>query len=166
MKERLPRKPLYIILVTILSSFIFKPVSAVIVRFKNYKRVSCSSFMNKTRKIFSFFQLCSAVFMILALMWLTVSSPFVLASQQEQAKQHKEKAAAPLTGTEEEASNPFGNNTEEKTPGANSFSEEYLHSYHAASHFYIEISQYHKLENADTYIAFHGELLVPPPNLV
>jgi hypothetical protein len=122
--------------------------------------------MKKNRKIYSVFQLCSAVFMVLALMWLTVSTPFVLASQQQQAKHHKmEKAASsPLAGNEEEASNPFGSNTEEKAPTSTNFSEEFLHSFHIISHFYTEVSQYHKHENSDIYIAFHGELLVPPPN--
>jgi hypothetical protein len=136
------------------------------VRLKKSNALSCSSFMKKNRKIYSVFQLCSAVFMILALMWLTVSTPFVIASQQQQAKQHKmEKAdSSPVAGNEEETNNPFGNNTDEKAPNANTFSEEYLHHFHIASHFYTEISQYHKQENSDTYIAFHGELLVPPPN--
>ena len=122
--------------------------------------------MKKNRKIYSVFQLCSAVFMILALMWLTVSTPFVLASHQQQAKQYKmeKSASSPLAGNEEETNNPFANNTEDKAPNTSIFSEEYLHSFHIISHFYPEISQYHKHENSDTYIAFHGELLVPPPN--
>lgn len=121
--------------------------------------------MKKNRKIYSVFHLCSAVFLILALMWLTVSTPFVIAGQEEAAKQNKtEKAASPLAGNEEETNNPFGNNTEEKASTTSGFSEEYLHSFHVISHFYTEISQYHKHENSDIYIAFHGELLVPPPN--
>lgn len=121
--------------------------------------------MKKNFKIYTVLQLSSAILMIVLLCWLTISTPFVYASQQEQAKQGKiNHDCTTNAGNEEETSNPFGNNTEEKTPGTNSFSEEYLHSYHAASHFYIEVSQYHKSENADTYIAFHGELLVPPPN--
>jgi hypothetical protein len=100
-------------------------------------------------------------------MWLTVSTPFVIASLQQQAKQHKmEKAASsPIAGNEEDTGNPFGNNTEEKAPTSTNFSEEYLHSFHVISHFCREISQYHKHENSNTYIAFHGELLVPPPNV-
>ena len=122
--------------------------------------------MKKIRKTYNVFQLCSAVFMILALMWLTVSTPFVLATQQEQAKQHKtEKAtSSPIAGSEEETNNPFGNGTEEKAPDTSNFSEEYLHTFHTICHFYTEVSQYHKHENSGTYIAFHGELLVPPPN--
>ena len=123
--------------------------------------------MKKSRKTYNVFQLCSAVFIILALMWLTVSTPFVLASQQEQAKQHKtEKTTSSLVNSnEEETNNPLGNSTEEETPNSTSLSEEYLHTFHIISHFYTEVSQYHKIENSDTYIAFHGELLVPPPNM-
>lgn len=122
--------------------------------------------MKRRGKIYSASQLISAVIMILALAWLTVSTPFVLASQQEQAKQHKmEKASSsPIENSEEESSNPLGNNTEEKVPTTTSLSEEYLHTAHIISHFYTEVSQYHTHENSDTYIAFHGELLVPPPN--
>ncbi len=148
-----------------MSFFNFTPVSAVNVRFKNYKRVSCHSFMKKNRKIYSVYQLSSAILMIVLLCWLTISTPFVYASQQDQAKHGKvTHACVTNCGSEEETSNPFGNNTEEKAPNSTSLSEEYLHSYHATSNFYIEISLYHKCENADTYIAYHGELLVPPPN--
>lgn len=122
--------------------------------------------MKGRSKIYSVSQLISAVIMILALAWLTVSAPFVLASQQEQARQQKmEKAASsPIENNDEESSNPLGSNTEEKVPGSTSLSEEYLHTAHVISHFCTEVSQYHKHENSDIYIAFHGELLVPPPN--
>lgn len=121
--------------------------------------------MKKSRQIFSGFQLASAIIMVALLAWLTISSPFVYASQQEQASHGKITHSCTTNGgNEEESSNPFGSNTEEKAPGSSSLSEEFLHSYHAISHFYTEISQYHKSENADAYIAFHGELLVPPPN--
>jgi hypothetical protein len=133
---------------------------------KKCKSVSCKLFMNKSRKIYSTLHLCSAAFMILALAWLTVSTPFVLASQQKEAKQHKmEKAASsPITDNEEESSNPLGNNTEEKVPCNTSISEEYIHSNYRTYFLVSVATQYHKCENADTYIAFHGELLVPPPN--
>jgi hypothetical protein len=121
--------------------------------------------MKRKRKIYSVSQLASAVVMILALVWLTVSTSFVYAAQQELAKQQKmEKAASPLAGSEEESSNPFGNNTEEKAPNTTSLSEEYIHNSHRIHFFFSIATQYHKCENADIYIAFHGELLVPPPN--
>jgi len=127
--------------------------------------ITLQHFMKRGRKIYSVSQQVSAVVMILALVWLTVSTPFVYAAQQELAKQQKmEKAASPLAGNEEESSNPAGNNTEEKAPGNTSLSEEYIHSNHRIYFFFSIATQYHTCENADTYIAFHGELLVPPPN--
>ena len=74
---------------------------------------------------------------------------------------------SPLSPDEEDASNPFGNSTEEKPHSGNSsisLSEEYLHDNHKAEYLFSITSSYHKAENADTYTAFHGELLVPPPN--
>jgi len=114
-----------------------------------------------------FYQLASAVFMILALLWLTVSAPFVASCQQELAKQNKTaNNVSALGGSEEEAANPFGNTTEEKKPsGSNSLSEEYLHDHHIDDHFFSVISRDHKSENAGVYTAFHGEVQVPPPNM-
>ncbi len=120
--------------------------------------------MKKKTGIYNKLQKVSSVMMILALLWLTVSTPFVYASEQEFAR-HSMSADAdvPLTSSDEEA-NPFGNNTEEKAPSSTSFSEEYLHDLHRSDYLFTIVSQYHKCENAGTYIAFHGELLVPPPN--
>jgi hypothetical protein len=123
--------------------------------------------MTTSRKIYTIPQLGSAVIMILLLMWLTVSLPFVYASQQELAKTSKTCSdQSPLAGSEEESTNPFGNSTEEKAPKNNisSVSEEFIHDYHSSSSLFLMTLQYHKMDNAGTYTAFHGELLVPPPN--
>ena len=118
------------------------------------------------QKKYNFLQKCSAIFMMVALLWLTVSTPFVFASQQKLAKQDKiADTQSPLSGNDEEAANPFSSTTEEKNPGSTSFSEEYLHDHLVSEYFFSESLQYHKCDNADVYVAFHGELLVPPPNL-
>lgn len=106
--------------------------------------------------------------MMLTLLWLTVSTPFVVSFQDELAKQGVTASNTSSASTDEEdTSNPFGNNTEEK-PASNasvSLSEEYhLHDSHKAEYLFAVTSTYHKCENAATYTAFHGELLVPPPN--
>jgi hypothetical protein len=120
------------------------------------------NFMKKSRKLYNLYHKCAAILMIMALVWLTVSMPFVLAFQQELA--HEKMAQQQNTAGNNEDNNPF-NNIEEKVPGNNSsFSEEYLHDLHVIHHVISEAAQYHKCENARTYIAFHGELLVPPPN--
>lgn len=122
--------------------------------------------MNQNRKSYNIYQKGSAVFMILTLLWLTISTPFVIACQQELAKLEKTSSAkASLPHGGEETDNPLGNTTEEKTPVAGTrFSEEYLHEHHDSHYFITIISLYNKCDNADTYHAYHGELLVPPPN--
>lgn len=120
--------------------------------------------MKRPRRIYNPYHLLSAVFMILALTWLTVSAPFVYAGLKEHLVQNQvENPGSPLADSEEDA-NPFSNTTEEKGPNSSSFSEEYLHDHHASDQFFSIILRTHKCEKADTYHAFHGELLVPPPN--
>ena len=121
--------------------------------------------MKRNKKAYNLFQLASATFMILALLWLTVSAPFVFASQQHLAKYEKSAAAnSSADNNEEESTNPLTNTTEEKAPSSSSFSEEYLHDHHTTDFFFSIALQFHKCENADEYVAYHGELLVPPPN--
>lgn len=122
--------------------------------------------MKKRRKLHTRLQVFSAIGMIVALSWLTVSMPFVYASQQEWAKINHSTPGAPLSGSEEESSCPMGNATEEKAPSGTNLSEEYLHDHFSTHHFSSELSSFHKHDDDGTYIAFHGEMLVPPPNLV
>ena len=125
--------------------------------------------VKRNQKPYNFFQLSSAVFMILALLWLTVSTPFVFANAQKQAAQNItiNTQPSPIDANEEDCTNPFGNTTEEKNPNSgNSLSEEYLHHQHIHDHFFYTNSQNYKYEDADTYTAFHGEVQVPPPNVV
>jgi len=131
--------------------------------FSNCNVLFCTAFMRRNQRAYSIFQLSSAIFMILALLWLTISTPFVYADQQQQAKSKVVNTSSSENG-EEEAGNPFSNTTEEKNPNNNSLSEEYLHHDHLEEYFFSIALQYHKCENADTYIAYHGELLVPPPD--
>ena len=119
-------------------------------------------------KIYSRFHIVSAILMMIALAWLTISVPFVLETQKNLAKISKITLdQSPLAGTEEESGNPIGNNsTEEKAPKTlNTFSEEYLHDHHISDHLFSLALQYYKHENAGIYIAYHGEPLVPPPNV-
>ena len=103
--------------------------------------------------------------MLAALLWLTMSLPFVYAAQQQL---NKEKIAASSTAPsdKEDDNNPFANTTEEKAPtSANPIAEEYLHHTDFSScHFSIPVS-HNKSGDVATYTAFHGELLSPPPDL-
>lgn len=115
---------------------------------------------------YSIAKLASAVLMIMALLWLTVSLPFVYSSQQEFAKQElsQSNASAATDSEADENANPYGNNTEEKAPSSTTVSEEYLHDNHKSDYFFSIISRSHKCESADAYTAYHGDVMVPPPN--
>jgi hypothetical protein len=121
--------------------------------------------MKRNHQIHTIGHKAAAVFMILTLMWLTISITFVVSFNEAMAQQAGiDNSSSPINGSDEDPSNPFGNNTEEKAPGGSSLSEEYLHL-PQNTHYYLSISaQYHASKNADTYTAYHGELLVPPPN--
>jgi cytoskeletal protein RodZ len=108
----------------------------------------------------------SSVFMMLALAWLTISLPFVYSAQQVTETRQTTKSASPDTAATEEDSNPFANTTEEKTPNSvNTPSEEYLHDSHASENYITVPSTEYKVEHVSTYIAFHGELISPPPDI-
>ncbi len=101
--------------------------------------------------------------MIVALLWLTISTPFVFRVQQEVKKIQKE-IAADLTSGSSEDNNPFANTTEEKAPPTNTISEEYLHHLHNDEHPWFSIIKVHWKHSSSLYIAYHGELFCPPPN--
>lgn len=104
--------------------------------------------------------------MILALLWLTISLPFVFSARQQLSKNQStaEYSSVFPQGSEEDSSNPLNSTTEEKAPTVSTFSEEYLHDNHHDYHYYSVILRLHKCEDASTYNAYHGELHVPPPN--
>jgi len=100
-----------------------------------------------------------AVMLGIALLWLTVSLPFVYEAKLHLAEQTEVKG--------KNQSNPLAGTTEEKVPGnpTVTITEEYLH--HGAYDFSLtefqkDIAYLHAHEG--TYIAFHAELHAPPPN--
>lgn len=120
----------------------------------------------KGKHTYSGLQQGAAVVMILMLCWLTVSAPFVFACQQQLQKSESGKYTAMQTADAEEetTTNPYGNNTEEKVPGNGGIAEEYLHETADAALELLRSGSYRIHLDARDYIAFHGELLVPPPN--
>ena len=108
----------------------------------------------------------ASVVMLVTLVWLTMSIPFVYKAQQQISKEKIAASQLPAANDDNPSDNPLTNTTEEKCSSSfNSLSEEYLHH-----HFEENISfsgknssDYHH-GHEDTYIAFHGEMLCPPPN--
>jgi hypothetical protein len=118
----------------------------------------------KNKSYYNPFYKVSALGMIAALVWLTISIPFVFNSQQL-LKEIEKTQSAKASNKNNEENNPFANTTEEKTPASNSFSEEYMHhtDEHLQNNYTTNLSYSHADESL--YIAFHGELLSPPPDL-
>ena len=107
----------------------------------------------------------TAICMVLALLWLTVSLPFVNAAQQAQKDY---SSVIPfeeeLPGAEE--SNPFGNTTEEKAESGTNGLSEYLHHIHELTHPAGSLHKHNCSHDFSVYVAFHGEMLCPPPNFI
>ena len=122
--------------------------------------------MKKNRKSYTIFQKATSIFLMLTLLWLTVSTPFIITTQQELAKQQKVLSVElPMNDCGDDTSDASGNNNiEEKVPNTTSLSEEFLHEHHSTQDYISKTSRNYKLENSGTYIAFHGELHAPPPN--
>ena len=95
--------------------------------------------------------------MIVTLLWLTVSIPFVNSVQE------KQRASIEKSGSTEKNNNPFSSTTEEKSESGVSMLSEYLHEVLHEEHAYVLIRNSFKTHPADIYLSFHPELLSPPP---
>jgi hypothetical protein len=101
----------------------------------------------------------SSLFMVMALLWLTISTPFVFASQQAQQKEIQKQ-----TGSSEDR-NPFSTTTEEKNESSVSTLSEYLHDLNSLNHHFIVLTRIYKCHTSDLYYDYHPELLSPPPEV-
>jgi len=101
----------------------------------------------------------SSLFMIMASLWLTISSPFVFASRQVQQKEIQKQEGS------SEDKNPFSTTTEEKNESSVNNLSEYLHDLNAINHHFIELTRIYKCHSSDLYYVFHHELLSPPPEV-
>lgn len=98
--------------------------------------------------------------MVLLLVWLTVCLPHVAESRQHVGMQ--------MQMTSEETpdadnSNPLSNSTEEKSETGVSLLSEYLHHLFQMDHALTAIASMYKVHTSDLYLAFHPELIIPPP---
>jgi hypothetical protein len=120
--------------------------------------------MAKKHNNYSVYHKVSSILMMLALLWLTVSIPYVFNAQKKLLGSETHQSVPVNTQQEEEASNPFANTTEEKTPGSSNTLSEFLHEIELLKQPSENLTRFYKYHRYSLYIAFHGELLVPPPN--
>ncbi|RPD43801.1 MULTISPECIES: hypothetical protein [Chitinophagaceae] len=98
-----------------------------------------------------------SLLMMVLLMWLTVSTPFVYEAQQD--------VLVSQGITDEEVPNPLTNTNEERVEAGGSNLSEYLHEPHQYQVPSNTIELTYKCHPDDLYSAFHPELLSPPPEL-
>lgn len=110
----------------------------------------------------------SSVVMILSLIWLTISLPYVYAAQQKLALNKitnaKEAKGIPGDESNQDGNNPFANTTEEKVATNVNLTEEYLHHQEEPLPISTDKLSHSHHHSYDVYIAFYGELLSPPPD--
>jgi hypothetical protein len=99
----------------------------------------------------------SALFMIMALLWLTVSTPFVFKAQQEQKKEAQKQSS------QAKDTNPFANTTEEKNESGMNTLSEYLHDHPSPENNFTVLIRLYKRYPSSIYCEHHPELLSPPP---
>lgn len=116
--------------------------------------------MDNKRQPYNLFQRVSGFFLIVALLWLTASAPFVA-----EIKDNINKSGIVVYGSIEEtneSTNPYSGLNEEQCNGTGGFSE-YLHEAVSFTPFAEQQLSHKCFVNGDIYIAYYGELLSPPP---
>jgi hypothetical protein len=122
--------------------------------------------MNVRAHTYSLNKLAACIIMMLSLLWLTVSTPFIYEAQKELEKQRHINIQAEDMQEGSEECNPFGNNTEEKTESGSTTLSEYLQYIDELSHMTGTSHKHDCAHSFAVYVAFHGELLSPPPNSI
>jgi len=110
-------------------------------------------------------QKVASIFLMATLLWLTVSTPFIMSMQQKQLNSSKIAKALQTDDTQEDAAKSASNNVDEKAPSGFNFAEEFLHEHHNIHYPSSSIDIAYRQENARCYIAYYGELHAPPPNI-
>jgi hypothetical protein len=110
------------------------------------------------------------IFMMMTMFWLTISLPFISESRIASNIECKSSASNDAMDTQqsEDAGFPQTSTSEEKgSEESDNFNEEYLHHHEGGLlPGLIDCrTTMHDLAQ-DAYCAFHGELLVPPPNVI
>lgn len=133
--------------------------TAVVITILNPIRYFCPSVkkrqytIEQKHKLYSLLMLC-------LLAWLTVCLPYVSESQKT-LKYHLENITE--DSQEAENSNPLTNTNEERTESSTSLFSEYLHDLHFTEHTFEELSSFRKCSSSSLYLAYHPEMVIPPP---
>jgi hypothetical protein len=107
--------------------------------------------------------------MMMTMLWLTVSLPFIAESRMVFNIECKSSACDNLIDTQGDDTgfSQTGASEEKGSESSNNYNEEYLHHHDGGALLGSNSGKttLHDLAQ-DAYCAFHGELLVPPPNVI
>ncbi|GAB4092979.1 hypothetical protein [Flaviaesturariibacter terrae] len=118
--------------------------------------------MNGTRTPYTNAHKIGSLLLMLALLWLSVSTPFVYRFQKEQKAARASVAMEKSTADDD--SNPLSNSNEEKTESGVSMPQEYLHEPLHFDHPSAAISLQYASYQQDDFVAWHPEFITPPPD--
>lgn len=120
--------------------------------------------MKGQRSAYSTAHKIGSLLLMMALLWLSVSTPFVYRFQQQQKAVKASLALEKGSSTEEDSGNPLSNTNEEKTESGVAMPQEYLHEpIHIHHPFGFVNLQYHSYAQ-DDFVAYHPEFITPPPD--
>lgn len=119
--------------------------------------------MNKPQTAFTLRHWLSAVLMLAALAWLTVCLPHVNKAQQVYQQLCKQNGHA---AADDDNNNPLTNTNEEKNESGASLLSEYLHEAPVLETLSVVLTSFYKCHPSDLYLAYHPELVSPPPDEV
>jgi hypothetical protein len=111
--------------------------------------------MNKTQPNIP---LAYCLIMIVSLLWLTVSAPFIYEASKMVETQTEQ------TGSDNDESNPLAGATEERSETNSNTSSEYLNEHFHECWTFSSGREIFKCHSSDIYLAFRPELICPPPD--
>ncbi|PHX74253.1 MAG: hypothetical protein CK547_04250 [Chitinophagaceae bacterium] len=121
--------------------------------------------MRKNRNIYSIIKKINASLLLLAVISLTISTPVAFFTQEFSENTPEQNTPHPIDDSEDGASNLLNSNTNEEDAPANDNSiEKFVHNPSEFETNHIQKVSYFETNKVKLYHAYHGELLVPPPN--
>jgi hypothetical protein len=112
--------------------------------------------MKKGQRLYSAVHFVSVILVTVSFLWITISLPIVFKAEEQNISWSKEPG---------QSENPFSDTTEEKAPSSSvPVSEEYLHNHNETTNFITDKLIHNHRHEYDIFIAFHGELISPPPD--
>ena len=120
--------------------------------------------MRKNRNIYRVIKKINASLLLLAVISLTISTPVVFFTQEFSENTPEQNTPHPIDDSEDVASNLLNSNTNEEDAPANHNIEKFVHNPSEFETNHIQKVSYFETNKVKLYHAYHGELLVPPPN--